>query len=446
MSYGDIPRLYTAIAEWGACVVCCLAFPRRCGKLHFIVSCAGFLIFQCLFLVLTDDVPLFLWIPCMAVAVLAMYTFIFCICDFSLWKAIYQCAIAFLISEFEASFSWQIVQYLMIGSGTGHGVLGADSHAVRPILLTVLIYAVILFGVWSMGAYNRSAFMEYETSWQEMLSVVLVVLLTFVFSNVSFLLPDTPFSGRVLADIMAIRTIADFAGMAIVYAVEMQITNLRAEAEIIRMESILKTQYDQYRTYQDSIDMINIKYHDLKHQIQGMKAEIDPEKRSEWIERLENEVADYRPDKETGNAVLDTIISGKSPIIRNMDIKFTCVVDGKLLEFMHVADICTIFGNALDNALEHVVTLRDPEKRIIHLTVSEQRGFVYIMMSNYCEAEIAFANGLPLTTKADIRNHGFGVKSIKKTVEKYDGSAMWTLNDRMLELKLLIPKPKGSVS
>ena len=74
-----------------------------------------------------------------------------------------------------------------------------------------------------------------------------------------------------------------------------------------------------------------------------------------------------------------------------MDIKFTCVVDGRLLEFMHVADICTLFGNALDNALEHVVTLRDPEKRIIHLTVSEQRGFVYIMMSNYCEEEIAFA-------------------------------------------------------
>ena len=67
-------------------------------------------------------------------------------------------------------------------------------------------------------------------------------------------------------------------------------------------------------------------------------------------------------------------------------------------------------------------------------------------MSNYCEEEIAFANGLPLTTKIDIRNHGFGVKSIRKTAEKYDGSAMWTLQDQMLELKVLIPIPRENAA
>ena len=446
MVYEDIPRLYSAIAEWGACILCCLIFPRRCSNLHFILSSAGFLVFQCIFMVLTADVPIVLWIPCMAVAVFAMYTFIFCICDFSLWKAVYQCAIAFLLAEFAASFTWQIECYVMARTTSNGAAYEADPYSFLCLFIMLILYLLIFLVTWHLRQYFRSGFVEYETTWQEMLSVVLVVSLTFIFSNISFFMPNTPFSGQLMPDIMVIRTIVDFAGISIVYAVEMQITNLRVESEIIRMESILKTQYDQYRTYQDSIDMINIKYHDLKHQIQGMKAEMDPEKRKEWIERLENEVADYRPEKETGNAVLDTIISGKTPIIRSMDIKFTCVVDGRLLEFMHVADICTLFGNALDNALEHVVTLRDPEKRIIHLTVSEQRGFVYIMMSNYCEEEIAFANGLPLTTKIDIRNHGFGVKSIRKTAEKYDGSAMWTLQDQMLELKVLIPIPRENAA
>ena len=446
MKFDDIPRLYTAIAEWGACMMCCFTFPRRDSNLRFALSSVGFLIFQCVFLVATDHVPIVFWIPCMAVAVLAMYTFIFITCDFTLWKAIYQCAIAFLIAEFTASFYWQIERYLILREYAENGAISYSPYGFGPILAAFLIYSVVFKLFNKIGKYSRLSFIEYETSWEEMLSVVLVVLMTFVFSNISFLLPDTPFSGQVAADIMMIRSVVDFAGIAIVYAVETQIANLRAESELIRMEAILKTQYDQYRTYQDSIDMINIKYHDLKHQIQGMKAEMDPQKRSEWIEKLEREVADYRPEKETGNAVLDTIISGKTPIIRMMDVKFTCVVDGKLLEFMYVADICTLFGNALDNALEHVVQVEDPDKRIIHLTVTEQKGFVFIMMSNYCESELTFANGLPLTTKADIRNHGFGVKSIRKTAEKYDGSAMWTLKDHMLELKVLIPKQKGNIA
>lgn len=39
------------------------------------------------------------------------------------------------------------------------------------------------------------------------------------------------------------------------------------------------------------------------------------------------------------------------------------MADGKLLDYMHVTDICSIFGNALDNAIEHVILIPDPEKK-----------------------------------------------------------------------------------
>ena len=71
-----------------------------------------------------------------------------------------------------------------------------------------------------------------------------------------------------------------------------------------------------------------------------------------------------------------------------MGVQITCVADGALLNFMHVMDICTIFGNALDNALESVIMLTDPQKRLIHVTVSAQRSFVSIQVLNYCEQEI----------------------------------------------------------
>ena len=67
------------------------------------------------------------------------------------------------------------------------------------------------------------------------------------------------------------------------------------------MNAVLKSQYEQYRNYLNSIEMINIKYHDLKHQLAGLRAEIDPEKRTEWIDRMSREVQAYKPEQETGN-------------------------------------------------------------------------------------------------------------------------------------------------
>jgi sensor histidine kinase regulating citrate/malate metabolism len=52
-----------------------------------------------------------------------------------------------------------------------------------------------------------------------------------------------------------------------------------------------------------------------------------------------------------------------------------------------------------------------------------------------------FINDMPVTTKTDVKNHGYGVKSIKKAVEKYGGSVTWTLQNDEFEMKALIPIP-----
>lgn len=51
------------------------------------------------------------------------------------------------------------------------------------------------------------------------------------------------------------------------------------------------------------------------------------------------------------------------------------VADGTLLDFMDIMDICSIFGNALDNAIECELKIADKEKRLIHVTVSQQKNF-----------------------------------------------------------------------
>ena len=428
--YQDIPRIYTAIAEWMACMVYCGAVKRKLSGWKYAIASVGFLLFQSTFLILTKDVGEFFWIPCMAFAIFTMGLFLFATCDTDKRALIYYLVSAFLLAEFAASFEWQLACFALTIT---------KSPAAQAIIL-LATYAVVFTIIFFMEK-NWSESAEYfEINRNELVAIVISAIAIFAFSNLSFISQNTPFSGTFRSDIFYIRTLVDFAGVIVIYAYKTRICELNAHKELTSINSMLKEQYDKYRSYQSSFEMINIKYHDLKHQIAGLKGETSDDARSKWISAMEQELETYKPEMQTGNHVLDTILSGKMLSCRPHDIRLTCVAEGGLIDFMHVTDICTIFGNALDNAIESVSLIDDPEKRLIHMTVSSQKNFVLIQVSNYCEQELNIKDGNLITTKNDKRNHGYGLKSIKYSVEKYKGNMEYELNKNWFELKILIPK------
>ena len=156
---------------------------------------------------------------------------------------------------------------------------------------------------------------------------------------------------------------------------------------------------------------------------------------------MEEEVRVFETMNKTGNQVLDTILAAKVFRSRKQKIQITCVADGKLLDFMHVTDICSLFGNALDNAVECVVLIPEEEKRLIHVELSAKKNFVFIRVENYCEDTTLEQNGTFLaTTKADKNNHGFGLKSIYAVAEKYGGCAEFSRKNNWFTLNVLIPR------
>lgn len=66
---------------------------------------------------------------------------------------------------------------------------------------------------------------------------------------------------------------------------------------------------------------------------------------------------------------------------------------------MRPMDISALFGNALDNAIESVRKIADPDKRLIHVSVQRQKGFLRIRIENCFEGKIRFENGMPVTSK-----------------------------------------------
>ncbi len=433
--YQDIPRFYTALAEWGACVIYICLIKKRFNNKITVALSTLFLVAQIALLVPTGDLPTVWWIPCMVAAALLMYLFIYTVGNVHSITAAYLCARAFLIAEFTASFQWQLDCYLNARVDVEHFVFA-------KIVMLFVIYTAIFVLVAFMEKPLMNPEYLNKITYKEFIAVIAIVAVAFTFSNLSFIWKNTPFSSGFRSDIFNIRTLFDLAGMTILYAYQSRVCELMAESEIVTMDSMLKSQYNQYRNYQESIDLINMKYHDLKHQIAGLRAETDIDKRTEWLDAMEDDIRGFESVTNTGNKVLDTIIAGKIMHGQKYDIKFTCVIDGKLLEFMHVTDICTIFGNAIDNAIENVVMIKDIEKRIIHVTVSAKNKFVLIQFQNYCEVKPnEDKRGIRLfeSSKADKRNHGFGLKSIQYTVDKYDGTMKAGMNKDWFELTILIP-------
>ena len=172
--------------------------------------------------------------------------------------------------------------------------------------------------------------------------------------------------------------------------------------------------------------------------MKGLRGETNPEAKEAWIRAMEEELQDFKPATDTGSPVLNTIIAGKEGRMNHNHITFTCVCDGTLLSTLSVRDICTVFGNALDNAIEASAQVEDTSRRLIHLTVARKRDFVMIQMRNTCDEMPAFEEGMPVSP-GDRRYHGFGTKSIRQTARKYDGDATFSYEDGLFYVSILIP-------
>ena len=137
--------------------------------------------------------------------------------------------------------------------------------------------------------------------------------------------------------------------------------------------------------------------------------------------------------------MLDTLLTSKNLRCMQHKIDMTCVIDGSLFNSMDVMDICSIFGNALDNAIECELKIKDYGKRMIHVDAFSEKSFLIIRFENYYEGDIRFERGLPVTSKKETSLHGYGLKSLRYTVHKYKGEVQIDARDNWFSLRILIP-------
>lgn len=193
---------------------------------------------------------------------------------------------------------------------------------------------------------------------------------------------------------------------------------------------------EQYEISKKSIEMVNIKCHDLKQQIRTIgEVKLISD---DAISEIYDAVSVYESGIDTGNGPLDIILTEKNIACRKNGITIECMADGLLLSFLTEAEIYSIFGNAIDNAVA-AVSLTEGAKTI-GVAVRKIKSFITIQIRNRYASELHIGkNGLPVTTKTDAENHGFGLKSIRYITEKHGGRMSVRTDGNMFFLNIVFP-------
>lgn len=289
-----------------------------------------------------------------------------------------------------------------------------------------------LFYLFYAKKISQSSNLEVKNT--SLLLLVVVGLLVEIVLNSVFI-----YATKTRTQIISI-TICIYNCLCCILLLSMQfglIKTKKLENELDFTKQLMAQQAENYKANKENIDLINMKCHDMRHQIR----EIGKNKAlsQETIAEMEKTINLYDSTVKTGNEVLDTILTAKSLSCTKNGISLSCVADGKQLSFMKDEELYSLFGNALDNAIEAVMKIERAEERIIGLNLYTVGNFIALNVYNTFVGEVEFEEGLPRTTKGDSNYHGFGIKSIKYIVEKYAGTVSVSVEEGIFDLKILFP-------
>lgn len=201
------------------------------------------------------------------------------------------------------------------------------------------------------------------------------------------------------------------------------------------MELLLSESKKQYEISKENMELLNIKYHDLKHRI----SEFNDRLSEEEIQSVKNVLRSYGHVAHTGSEALDVIMMQNKHRCEELGIELTYLGDASCLANISTPDVYSLFDNALSNAIEAVSKVQEKEKRVIDMTLNRKGDIVTFDITNYYDGELNVVDGLPKTTKADEAGfHGYGIASIKRIVEKYNGNIDISYKNNIFHLHLYL--------
>ena len=188
------------------------------------------------------------------------------------------------------------------------------------------------------------------------------------------------------------------------------------------------------KAYYDILDHKNhqlmIYAHDTKNHLSTIKSLNNNPKIDTYIDKMTENLKMYSQRCNSGNMILDVIISRYLIECEMKDVKFSFDIRLNNLSFVDDFDLVSIMDNLMDNALE---AAKNSEKKFITLETDHRNSYNVIIISNSCDTPPKSNDGKLITTKPDKKIHGIGLESVSSTLKKYNGDFSWDYDNAKKE-------------
>ena len=239
-------------------------------------------------------------------------------------------------------------------------------------------------------------------------------------------------------------TVGIMVGIALLLAVVMYLYSKVVQKEQMEREKeyAVAMVAEQKQSYQDLLRRqadIRMMEHDMKNRLLGMKSYFVSGKIDKGVEKIDELLEIYRANaagRVRGGCPWQTVIEMKLAYAREQGIAVENRVEEGDYSTVDDIDFCVILGNLLDNAIE--AQIGGTDKRI-RLYVSQDKGMAYVRLENSVPegADIQMSR----TSKMDSARHGFGIRSVKEIIKKYEGTIDFEISAGKVVATVLLQLP-----
>ncbi|MCL1918317.1 MAG: GHKL domain-containing protein [Peptococcaceae bacterium] len=196
-----------------------------------------------------------------------------------------------------------------------------------------------------------------------------------------------------------------------------------------KLKSALYAQEKEYylsqcQLMQESVEKMKAFRHDVKTHLAALKeCSAGNKTAADYLNNLLGDIGESEIYSDTGNIAFDSIINYKFRNAKKDNIKLDLRMSVPPILNVEVADIVTIWGNLLDNALEAVAKVNE---KSIKLDVEFGKGILFAKIENSFNGEIKYleekaGEEKQIVSLKDDDKHGYGLKNIRQSIEKYNG-------------------------
>lgn len=240
--------------------------------------------------------------------------------------------------------------------------------------------------------------------------------------------------------IMGITSIIILANISLVILIRKMSNDYVTKLEYKNYQEKMEAEYNYYLQMETEHERVRRLYHDINNHLACIKGLMQDDKQlSKYIKGLEKEIPSIKQTFDTGNKVVDTLLRQKSVMCQKENINLQSRIDLRKAKFIEDKDYCSIFANALDNAIEACGKIEEPYNKYINIETDYIKQFLVIKIKNSKINPIMVKDKQYITNKQNKLLHGFGLKNIKSCVEAHNGEMLVQHTDNEFYLKLVIP-------